>query len=437
MIKNEFLVQKCQKSTNHKLNNKSRFYSTHIKKSMPILNFEKIKKFKDKYTINNDNNNINNKEEISAMPLKDKKNKIKNINDSFSSIEKVSNNELDDSIDNNNKDKKNEKLDNNNINNNKGDNIRPDNSTRIRVHKYNKSNGENAKIKINVKNPPEFEYQQIEIKPATKGYYYRVVKKTSSNNFRKSKNYIKAKNSAKNNNHNIEINNNNNNNVQAIKIKTNLKPLKFNKNKEVNINQAKQIEIKRYPMVHSNKSLNQNSKTFDSQINHLHNKQNQNLESNININKETHHMVGYDRHFGIEENCPLCKNMKKKSQFMEEKIFGLNKRINQKPMTANENREDIYGKIKNNFFGGYRKEEEKNINNNLFKDLNLLYSSQTQNRIKQNMFKDMQRKRSAKKNLSVKNIFKINIEHSNPYNRNSLGSFSDIEFPAINSYFHS
>ena len=313
-----------------------------------------------------------------------------------------------------------------------------DNSTRIRVHKYNKNHGGNANIKINVKNPPDqnIEYQQIEIKPGIKGYYYRVVKKASSNNFRNQKNFIKARNSVNGNS--------NNNNIQSIKIKSGIKPIPFkythinNKNKNTIEPQTKQIQIKRYPLLRSNKSFTQNSKTYDSQLNFF---QKQNLENNINnANKETHHMMGYERHFGIEENCPLCKNMKKKNQYMEEMILGPNKKIIKKPNTANQNKDELYSRINNNFNNDYKKEEEKNINNNnnIFKDLNLLYSSQSKNRLRQNMFKDIQRRQSAKKNISRKlNMFKITTDHNNVYNRNNLGSFSDLEFPAINSYFHS
>jgi len=52
-----------------------------------------------------------------------------------------------------------------------------------------------------------------------------------------------------------------------------------------------------------------------------------------------------------------------------------------------------------------KKKKKKNINNNnnIFKDLNLLYSSQSKNRLRQNMFKDIQRRQSAKKNISGKN----------------------------------
>ena len=87
-----------------------------------------------------------------------------------------------------------------------------------------------------------------------------------------------------------------------------------------------------------------------------------------------------------------------------------------------------------------KKEEEKNLSNNALKELkdfNMHYMGQNKNRMKQNMFKDLQRKYSAKKSLSFKNMFKITSEQNNGYNRNNFGSFSDVEFPAINSYFHS
>ena len=150
-------------------------------------------------------------------------------------------------------------------------------------------------------------------------------------------------------------------------------------------------------------------------------------------------MVGYERHFGKEANCPLCKNMKKKNLFMEEKIFG-NKKINiNKPSTANpnKNRYELSRKIKNKFKGGLWREEEKNLNNNYYKDLNKIYTGQNKNKMKPNIFRDMQRKNSAVKNRGIKYMFKNPTENNNLFKRNSLGNFNELEFPAINSYFHS
>ena len=72
-------------------------------------------------------------------------------------------------------------------------------------------------------------------------------------------------------------------------------------------------------------------------------------------------MVGYERHFGNEANCPLCKNMKKKSQYMEEIIFGQTKQANNKPLTANptQNRNEPNMRFRNKIIGFNRKEEEK------------------------------------------------------------------------------
>ena len=151
-------------------------------------------------------------------------------------------------------------------------------------------------------------------------------------------------------------------------------------------------------------------------------------------------MVGYERHFGKEANCPLCKNMKKKSQYMEEKIFGQGRIPNPKPQTANptQSHNDPNGRFRNKIIGMNRKEEEKNFNNNILKDLNLHFAGHAKNRMKNNIFRDMQRKYSAKKNIGIKNMYRIMGEQTRGGNhRNSIGSFSDVEFPAINSYFHS
>ena len=52
--------------------------------------------------------------------------------------------------------------------------------------------------------------------------------------------------------------------------------------------------------------------------------------------------------------------MKKKNQYMEEMILGPNKKVIQKPNTANQNKDELYSRINNNFNNDYKKEEEKN-----------------------------------------------------------------------------
>ena len=55
------------------------------------------------------------------------------------------------------------------------------------------------------------------------------------------------------------------------------------------------------------------------------------------------------------------------------------------------------------------------------------------------MFRDTQRKYSSRRNQSVKNIYNKNesdqsLGNIKDYN---LGNMFDVQFPAINSYFHS
>ena len=372
--KNELVKKKKQKSTGSKLRHNQ--ISTHI----------------------NNKNNINNKKQVPKLLFeKIKKHKIKNSMDTSSSAENISE-------------------DKNKIKKNKDN--KEENSTRIRVHKRDKK--DNSNIKIKIKNPrnSNLEYQQIEIKPGVKGNNYKLIKKSKINKFRANKNIIKAKN---------KIFNNNINNLDTIKLKSNLKPVIFaNNQKQIFFqgqNQPKNIQIK------DNKSFCVNSKTYDNQINIIFS------------NKETHHMVGYDRHFGKEEQCPLCKTMKKKTQFMEDKIFGQNKIVNSKPLTANpaQYSNELNYRFKNKIVGINKKEEEKNFNNNIFRELNIKHVGQNKNKIKQNnIFRDVQRKYSAKKSMAVKNMFKIvNEPYKGNNNKNILGNLSDVEFPAINSYFHS
>lgn len=93
--------------------------------------------------------------------------------------------------------------------------------------------------------------------------------------------------------------------------------------------------------------MNHNSCTCDNQINI------------ILSNKETNHMVGYERHFGKEENCPLCKNLKKKLLHMEERVYGLNKNLNTKSLVVNQTLNQ--NEINNNQISMFNKREEEKI----------------------------------------------------------------------------
>ena len=62
---------------------------------------------------------------------------------------------------------------------------------------------------------------------------------------------------------------------------------------------------------------------------------------------------------------------------------------------------------------------------------------ENRNMMRPNIFRDIPRKFSAKRSVGMKNTYKLSNDHRIGLNRNSLGSFSDVEFPAINSYFHS
>ena len=210
--------------------------------------------------------------------------------------------------------------------------------------------------------------------------------------------------------------------LKSIKLKSGLKPLKMNSIH--NSNDGKNTAIHNYF---------QNSKSNQSKINIII----QNNE-NSNYNKEPQHHVegGYERHYGKEENCPLCKNMKKKSQLLEEKIFGFERnKFIARPFGKKEDLKmtgDFKDKLMKKVIDNPKNEEEKNINNNANPHNTL------QSKLKQSIFKDTQSKYSSKRNLSMKNFNNKNepkkagsIEDSN------LGNIFDIQFPAINSYFHS
>ena len=398
------------------------------KRAIPVLKFEKIKKDKKKYSIKNNN-------EIPSLTNKNKKynNKIRNNNnETISSIDNVSNNEIEsneEEDEENNKyknNKKKQKIKNkqNKENNEeeedeKDEQNKSNQSTKIQVHTIDRNN---PNIKIQIKSPlsPSIKYQQIDIKTGNKSKSYKFI---NQNNFRKNKNYIEAR----------DINDNKDNNlVKSIKIKTGLKPLKFNNSNKNSIDMKNKIK---------NPFCLQNSKSNDSKLN-LQNLQNINNENSY-TNKDMNHIVGYEKHFGKEENCPLCKSMKKKSQHMEELIFGQTRKrsgiksfINKEDLIMNQDQKEK-NKLKKKFMDFYKKEEEKNINNNLLKDLNPHYTVQSKG--KSNYFRDNQRKFSSRRNLSVKNIYNRNETEQSIGNirDNNFGNMFDVQFPAINSYFHS
>ena len=62
-----------------------------------------------------------------------------------------------------------------------------------------------------------------------------------------------------------------------------------------------------------------------------------NINSNNNRIINHYHGAGYERHYGIVENCPVCRSMQKKSEYMEEIIFGESrKKLNLKPTIKKE-----------------------------------------------------------------------------------------------------
>ena len=186
-----------------------------------------------------------------------------------------------------------------------------------------------------------------------------------------------------------------------------------------------------------------NSKNSDSRV--LLQNQNNPIIDNINSNNyreiNHYHGAGYERHYGIVENCPVCRSMQKKSEYMEEIIFGQSrKKLNLKPnirkeeFNPNLNQNEFKMKLKKKFMDLYKKEEEKNINNNLIRDLNPNSTLYNKSKSKSNLFKDLHRKYSFRRNQSVKNL---NKNESDQSEGNSRINIFDAQFPAINSYFHS
>jgi hypothetical protein len=296
------------------------------------------------------------------------------------------------------------------------------------VHQFEDSKS-NIKIRIRAPLSPNIKYEQIEIK-AGGNKEYRI---------RKNINYIEAKDKDKDQE-------GDNDDKKGIKIKTNLKPLKFKysrKNSRNSMDTKTQNRNQVKNPFHNKSPYVINSKNSDSRV--LLQNQNNPIIDNINSNNyrdvNHYHRAGYERHYGIVENCPVCRSMQKKSEYMEEIIFGESrKKLNLKPnikkeeFYPNSNHNEFKMKLKKKFIDFNKKEEEKNLNNNLLRDLNPNTTLYDRSKSKSNLFKDLHRKYSFRRNQSVKNF---NKNESDQSEGNSRINIFDAQFPAINSYFHS
>ena len=172
--------------------------------------------------------------------------------------------------------------------------------------------------------------------------------------------------------------------------------------------------------IYYNNNNLQNSKNSEGKINII--------IPNIDNNNFNHHHEGYERHYGKEEKCPVCKNMKKRSQFMEDRIFGQEqKKFISRPFIKDfKTNIEPRDKFNKKMMEIPKKEEEKNLYNN----------NNTQGKSKLNSFKETQTRFYSKRNQSMKNFYKKNDSNQSLSNIN-YGNLFEVQFPAINSYFHS
>ena len=270
-------------------------------------------------------------------------------------------------------------------------------STRTRIKKIFK---DSANIKIRIKSPlsPKFHFEEIDDKSGGGKKIY--------NFFNPGKLDIININSKDKNN----IDKRDNKLIKKKKMKIELKPLKVN-----NLTKT----------CFSGKNLIKNP--FYIKV------KNKNVDKNLHFNSNNiHHYEAYEKHFGNEESCPLCLSMQKRSQFMEDMIFGPARQKGKSNESKFENRFELKNQLKKRIMEFSKKEEEKNINN-FFRDLNnnnnnYMNSNFTDNR---NCFDDFHKKFSFRRNQSSKMFNNKNDTERNNEN------MSKVEFPAINSYFHS
>ena len=266
---------------------------------------------------------------------------------------------------------------------------------------------EDSKIKTNAKSPMN---QNIQILPPKK----KRSKKKKKNFFRKDINIIEQKS---NQNHNTISKS-----LAKQKRHIVLKPIKINKTMK---NSFDKYRVK-------------NSHTSKSNQYHNYYSKDNNNDNNAQ------HLIDYDRHFGNEENCPLCQMLIKKNKFMENIVCGnfykkkkhYLKKIN---YGLQKNPSDNMYNLRNKIINNDKKEDDKEFTNinNCMKCNEVMPKFSIQSKT---FYKDLDKLFSFKRIMSVKNLNKNEVEYPDvPENvkKNEQQKGEHFLFPAINSYFHS
>ena len=284
----------------------------------------------------------------------------------------------------------------------------PINLNRIKSKKHNNNY---KKLKINPKNKSL--PKKCALTPLTK-----FRKKNIDLNSQKRKKNISNKNIGKKDDIEKKL-------LNQCKINTNKKMIK---NNFVKIPKLKKTKLNNSFLYLSNNNKNKEIPIFkiSDTLGDVTKKENTFLykdENNLN-----YHMKEYIKHKGKIENCPLCLEMTKKSEYNKNKIM-------------NNNNND---KLNKKLMDYCRKEEINklkiiNINNRKIIERN-------------NSFRDYSKTNKAKNNIQIKKSFNSFNKNKNELKRktNLMDYFSNndssilhnythlinIEFPAINSYFH-
>ena len=190
----------------------------------------------------------------------------------------------------------------------------------------------------------------------------------------------------------------------------------------------------------------ENDKNYQNDENDANYQKYQNFDNYENVFYH-HHLKKYRKHWGNEKNCPLCREMAEKSKLNEYKIFGISNSIKLKKFKFKHINNMKYKTIfDKNLFRNEEMNKLKKTNNRSKKNIfnrNYLFKEYP---INSNYFKN---KINIRNSLPSLNYFSNNknnmekrknlIDYFNCNDSKLLDSYSDlidIEFPAINSYFH-
>ena len=339
-----------------------------------------------------------------------------------------------------------------------------------KIYKF-RTRGPDIKITINSPFNPLIKYEQIKINSNEEGLGYSYNLKRPKELIQNSKKFLDQENIAKKNINNENLNNNddeennfksdednndiyhqsnfnnnkksskliincrNNNVTQKLKLKNNfrLSSTKTHLKSSINnnINKKYNNNLKLTSNRYMNNSINLADKNYHLvstlQLNKISNNFT-NYNHNINNSKQKMNVLNtgsYVKHFGKVENCPVCIEMMEKAKIMIRKMFDINQNKSLKGLKRNESIDSNLIESKNrNKYIKFDEEKNANMKNKILAKFNESIYLNNRRRLQKNRSMNDIEKDTNKRNKNIKN------SSSEKY-----GNSSEVEFPAINSYF--